>query len=422
MKSLQAVLLPTVFLGVLIGQFFRWDVFPGSSSGILVLDLCLLVICFIGARLLLKSKPQPFLPAPSGWLLIWLGIVLVSFILNAPAHSFSASVIALGYFLRLLLFLAWGLIAYHLVADKPAIALRYLGYLTLGLLVLGAVIVTILPDFSVLVPLGWDPHQSRLTSTWLDPNFFGSFLALVFVFLLAFLPKYWATNRRLGYVVTGLMLLVWIGIYFTFSRSALATVFIGGLVVTILTSWRYVLAFLLLFGLTVMVPSRLQERFSQGVSFGIQSTHMGATADPTADARIESWKKALTITRQSPIYGVGYNFYQFAQSLVEPGDADDIATNRSAAGSDSSLLNILATTGILGLSAFLIFLGLLTATLWRNRRETFCLASLGVLLSWLVSSFLNNSLVYGPIMASAVVIIVLGWRAANQQEALRNEH
>src|SRR3989344_996233 len=55
------------------------------------------------------------------------------------------------------------------------------------LVFLGFVQLLFVPDLLFLTPYGWDPHQTRIVSTFLDPNFMG----IVFVFLASFsLAKY----------------------------------------------------------------------------------------------------------------------------------------------------------------------------------------------------------------------------------------
>src|SRR3990167_11512368 len=55
------------------------------------------------------------------------------------------------------------------------------------LVFLGFVQLLFVPDLLFLTPYGWDPHQTRIVSSFLDPNFIG----IVFVFLASFsLAKY----------------------------------------------------------------------------------------------------------------------------------------------------------------------------------------------------------------------------------------
>jgi putative inorganic carbon (HCO3(-)) transporter len=90
---------------------------------------------------------------------------------------------------------------------------------------------------------------------------------------------------------------------------------------------------------TILFVPRVQERV-----IGIRSV------DETAQLRIVSWENALGIISDHPVFGIGYNLYREAQ--LQAGILKD-PTAHSATGSDSSLLLVTATTGIVGLVAFL---------------------------------------------------------------------
>lgn len=290
-------------------------------------------------------------------------------------------------------------------------------YLAGGLLVLGAVLFVALPDFSPLVPLGWDPHQGRLTSTWLDPNYFGSFLALLFAALLGFERLRRSTPKQTLYWL-GLVAL-WGGMCLTFSRSALVTFAVAGLLVALLTSWRAVLTVIVLTGLVFVLPSRFQERVSEGISFvggGNEVEEEEVQPDPTANARLVSWQKALDVYQLRPVMGVGYNFYPFAQVKIGHASAEGVAQNRSAAGSDSTLLTLLATTGIPGLLAFLAMFVIAWREFWRARKSSaWARAGLGVIAALAVSSVFNNTGLYTHIMIPSLMI--LGAAAAASRHA-----
>ncbi|MFC1622168.1 O-antigen ligase family protein, partial [Patescibacteria group bacterium] len=83
-------------------------------------------------------------------------------------------------------------------------------------------------------------------------------------------------------------------------------------------------------------------------------TRIAGITDPadSASFRLISWKNTWEIAKDNLLFGVGFNAFKFAQEehgFLTP----DSARKYSATGSDSSLLLVLATTGILGLSVFL---------------------------------------------------------------------
>ncbi len=404
-RAIMFGLLALIFLGVVVGQFFRIELFTGSAGGILALDIALAIAAPTVLWGLLTKKIG--LPKRSAW--PWLGafllVAILSFALNAAGRTSEEQLVGLGYLLRLIAYATAFLLGYWFGADHKWLLQRWFAYLLAGLISLGLVILAVMPDFSLLVALGWDPHQWRLSSTWLDPNYFGSFLAMAFVFLLALAPRPWRYNQTRSWLWMIGLLIIWAALYLTFSRSALFTVLVGGVLVSILISWRTFLVFFLLFAITFSLPSRWQDRLNQALTFTKNIDTPTAQADPTANARLDSWKRALEVTAQAPVLGIGYNFYQYAQRDLAIISEETVEQNRSAAGSDSSLLTVLATTGILGATAFIGFLAALAAWLWRRRKAPWALGSLGLLVAWFVSSWFNNTMLYPLILAPSLLIL-----------------
>lgn len=399
--------LAVLCVGVAVGQFFRIEPVSGQTTGLLVIDL-LLAAAVIGAVVTRRAKFE----LPEGrWLLAWGGVAAISAALNAGHYSLSQNFIALAYLARAGLMLSLLPLAYRYL--RPSLLTRNLGWLAAALLILAGVVFVVLPDFAQLAVLGWDPHYYRLTGTWLDPNYFGSFLAILFSFFLAMLHKQWPNKARRWYLLV-LLTALWLGIYFTVSRSALVTALAGSLAVSMFISWRYVAVVAVIFVLTLSFPSRLQERFSYGVSFdsGVR------IEDPTTDARLASWQRAITIGLESPVFGVGYNYYQPAQARILGSASEDLAVNRSSSGSDSSLLNIFATTGLIGLLPFLFFWLRTAARLFSARKDAFVLGAFGVLAAWAVSSFLNNTLFYPLIAVPCLMIVGVALKRAVKNGAI----
>jgi len=96
--------------------------------------------------------------------------------------------------------------------------------------------------------------------------------------------------------------------------------------------------------------------------------------------------------------GVGYN--AFGPAKVRYGFVQDLAS-QSSQGADSSLLLVLATTGVVGAGLYLGFWGFLfleAYALWHTAKETFTrglgLALLGIIPAYLVHSQFVNGLFY----------------------------
>lgn len=414
------LLLAILFSTVLFGQMFRIEVFSGSTGGLLIADGFVLIGLLAGIYLLATRKMTIPFSMPIKWMLGWLVIATISLLINLSGHTLKEDVVGFAYLIRLISYYFLILFGYSVFSAIPKAAVRYLAYLVGILIVLGGIILHVLPDFSILASQGWDPHVNRLTSTWLDPNYFGSFLGLVFAFLLAFAGK---VKKQGGYTfvayVVG-MAVIYGAIYLTYSRSALLTFFIASICVAVYMSWRMVVLVIVLVGFTFVLPSRLQGRISDTVAFtkqqtGIQtgsgtggSSSTPTSSDPTAQARVNSWKRAIEVFKKEPVLGVGYNFYQYEQAENGLISEDAVSKVRGVAGSDSSVLTILATTGLVGCIAFLGFWFFLIREFWSTRKDPYSLGLFGLLIGWMASSFLNNTLLYPLIILPFFILIGIG--------------
>jgi O-antigen ligase len=230
------------------------------------------------------------------------------------------------------------------------------------------------PDLRWLKLFGWDDHLYRLAGTFLDPGFTG--LILVFGFLLSMSKLISTKDKKI------LVLLVFflISIALTYSRASYLALLSGILVVVFLTTdkiKKLALFFILLF--LILIPFLPRPTTTEGVKleriFSIRS-------------RISNYQETLKIWKESPLLGVGFNNICFArQKYLGKGSFD----SHSCSGSDSSLLFILATTGLIG---FITFLYLLTGFAARAKTIPFlaCLAAV------LVHSIFVNSLFYPWVM------------------------
>jgi len=260
--------------------------------------------------------------------------------------------------------------------------------------VLGWVQLLVMPNLGFLERWGWDPHQSRIVSTFLDPNLLGGFLLLGLAMSLGQLLMAKLSSRQKIYW-QGLAALLFISIIFTYSRSSLIGLIVLGLFVS-RRYWKIVILGLVAIILVFALSPRLQERL-QGV----------VTIDDTARYRLESWGKAVNIIKQEPWLGVGYNTLKFSRDRY-----DYQPQSHASSGFDSSLLTIGATTGLLGLAIYLMFL---LATLKWVRQHLVSVFP-GVALAYLmgtgvlfIHSIFVNSWLYSPIMAVGWIMIGLIW-------------
>lgn len=267
--------------------------------------------------------------------------------------------------------------------DKPKL---FLVTVFSGLLLAagGWIQLWIIPDLNSLVKFGWDPHQSRLVSTLLDPNFTGALLVLTLIYLTAYLLDH-RQKRGWGLIILAFL---YLSLVYTFSRSAYLMFLVSFLAIGYLRTWKVALVAVLVFLISLQTQPRVEQRVSGAVQ-----------VDASAEHRLTSWQKAKLIFKSHPILGVGFNNYRFAQlkyRLIQDGP---VPGGHAGAGTDSSFLFILVTTGLAGGLAWAGFLfRILTDLVGRAKNDWLALASLTSFFGIIFHAQFVNSLFYPPIM------------------------
>lgn len=394
---------------VVLGQLVRLPL-PGTETSLLVNDILLPALIVTWALKRLGTR-QWYLPRTALWvpMMLWITAMGLSVIVNHSRYDGPEIFGGALYIIRWIEYAALFFITADFVRRRSSpwrvvVALVWTG---VALSLLGFLQLRIFPDFSFMAPQGWDPHIGRLLSTWFDPNFLAGYLAALISLTLSVA----LVRGRRGlwwWMATAVMTLA---IVLTYSRSGYVALAIGVGLVTMIRSRA--LLYLGLLGLvtTILFIPRVQERV-----IGIRSI------DETAQLRIVSWQNALGIIGDHPVFGVGYNLYREAQ--LQAGILKD-PTAHSATGSDSSLLLVMATTGAVGLVAFVWLLLALAREAWRTAflkelSPEWRAVGLGTMASFaalLVHSQFVNGLLYPHLMQfiwmmAAVVVMV---RPENQQ-------
>lgn len=420
--------LPRLAIGLLgvslaAGQLLRLPL-PGQGGGILLSDLA--VVAVIASAFVHLSKTPGarravvFFLLVSPWLL-WSGWTTA---IHLPQLAFAEQVVTGAYWLRLTAYLLLipALIAVLSQPDLARYARRISG-LTFGFLIsAGFLQLAALPYLNVLHSFGlsgWDPHQWRLVSTWLDPNFLGSALILVgpvsiayFLFQGSRLPPI-ARIAAVGALLTALA--------FTQSRSsfvalALAAFICSPLLIVhgIRQSFHHRMALIALAGLTTVCVGLLICLLGSRAFSGIN--------DPTIQLRLSSLSQGWRIVEQHGLLGVGYNAYQFAAQRA--GFISDF-TVHSRAGSDSSFLNLWATSGIPGVVLFLVPWIAIAVVLRRKLNsvsDPLIVAALIGLAAWLIHGHMVNSVLYPHLLivaAGAIALMLVQEKPPSTLHAIR---
>jgi len=369
-----------------LGQLIRlnFDVF-GARVPIQPLDVVagLSIVWFILGKL---KKPKGLRPI-SAFLLIAAFSLLFSLTIFEPRQLAIGSL----YFLRLLAYASFFLVSYNLVLKNKRLKPRLFHSLIVvsaatGLF--GWIQYFWLPDLRALRFLGWDDHLYRLVGTFLDPGFTG--LILTFGFLLS-LVKFLETKDKRLIVLLAFFLL---SVGFTYSRASYLALLAGSLVAFgVKKRLRQVaVVFLALLFISFLLPRPAGE--------GVKLERLSSVY-----LRLENYQETLKIFKHSPLFGVGYNnLCQARQKYL--GEAD--FTSHACSGSDSSLLLVLATTGVVGL---LVFLNLIYTLVKNAGKEIYGYSFLAVLTALLIHSLFVNSLFYPWVMGYMAILLSVSLRS-----------
>lgn len=405
-----------LILSLTLGQLGRISLF---EVNIYLHDFFVFFFSFFSSFYFLIRKKSLVIPKAFFPIFMFLFIAFVSLINALRWLDFSLWFQSSLYFFRYLLYLSVFFFVYNFfknlsVEEKRVYFRRTIFWLAFSGVILalfGFIQLTVFPDFSKFDPsLGWDPHKNRLASTFFDPNFTGGYLVSRLL-----LPSLLGG----GFLGVLSIILVLLAIFFTFSRSAW-----GMLLVTLIAKEAYaliklkknkMLVNLLLKILIIPIFAFSIYRFVPAVQ-----TRLSGITDPADSARfrLTSWKNALTIARDNFWLGVGFNTYRFAQEKYGFFESNLPLGGHSGSGSDSSLLLVLATSGVLGLLSFLGFYLLLLFDAWRNRTllgSVVFASTLGIL----AQSVFVNSLFYSPILISWWILLGV-YFASEQKKKLRS--
>jgi len=381
----------TAILVTLGGEFARIQI---GGLSLLPLDLLAPAVLGIWALKKVVQKENWQLDAIGGWLIAFWGVAALSLAWNMPELSIGELQEAALHLIRFvsisgLIFVVRD--AVHAECERENV-LKVLLLASALLALSGFVLMRLLPDFAEagLAGLGWDPHIGRLTASWLDPNFAGG----AFAFFLAFAgARFLHTKKAFEQaVLIGLAGILLVALLLTFSRSGLLAFGVAGLILGALRSRSLLIAGIVLGILGTSLSPRLQERLGE---LAQSAASLGDTSqqvlDPTAQLRVDSWHEGWRIFTENPVIGVGYGAYASAQTFSD-------SESHAATGSDSSILNVAATTGAVGLLAFLGLLFSIFQKAWQQRMSW---AGLGLLAGGsglLVHAVFVNSLFFAPLL------------------------
>lgn len=251
--------------------------------------------------------------------------------------------------------------------------------------IFGWVQMAILPDLKILFYIGWDMHLYRLAGAFFDPTFLG----IIIVFgILTSINQFIEVKKRL-YIPIIIFLLV--SLAFTYARACFLALLAGLVVLGFLKRKFKILlgVFIGLVALILILPTsgNLSNKLTRTFSI---------------DARFQNYKEAMIIIKEYPVFGVGYNNFCVARNLYI---GEEPFSSHACSGSDSSLLLLLATTGIVGLMVFVGMIYQIGKVKLDNKIILLILPSMAAIL---VHSLFSNSLFYPWVMGYFFILLAMG--------------
>ncbi|HUD21123.1 MAG TPA: O-antigen ligase family protein, partial [Candidatus Saccharimonadales bacterium] len=430
MKKLFWLLPLGLFAAVFAGQAVRLTFGNNIHEAVSLLNIFLgivnaVALIWLLARCQLRELFRLIWRSPIWkWLLLFEAWALISLILNFGSFTHHQLVVGFLYWLKLATVLHLAYLVYAYWQEEKATFLRYFLVCSGAIILAGYVQLIFLPDFSFMTAYGWDPHMGRMLSTFFDPNYLAAFIVLVQTIILS---KALEAQGKVKFFWWLFFVGAWLALYFTYSRSGWLMGFVALTAVAFQRSWRTSLVIAAIFLVVLLFPNRLSGRISEGLSFFNRTTFsQGATnntslnalsGDESAADRALSLGRAWSLSKRHWLIGVGYNTYGYA-AIKDGLMTGSQQGQMSGMASDSSILNIFATTGIIGLGIYLAFYASLlriSYKLWR-RRQLLGGVIFGYALALLVGSEFNNILFYGLIMACFLVLAALMKGHADRDE------
>lgn len=333
-----------------------------------------------------KLKTPPY----TREIVAFLGVAFFSLIVNYPQVNPLQFLIGSFYFARLVAYFLFYLVLWNLFRDKIWREKLSGLLLTVGFFTafFGYLQYLFFPDLGILSDFGWDPHLFRLAGTFFDPGFAG---VLIVLFMVLLFSRIWG---RIG----GSFLLFPFGLAalaLTYSRASYFAYF---MVATLFYIVRRNLVWFagVVVALAVLIPF-LPKSEGEGVNLARTST---------ISYRVNNYKKSLEVIGKNPVFGVGYNLYRYTQvDAVSTGASQGSIQSHGVSGTDSSLLLVLATTGVAGFVVFLQLVLKMTVGTWKKRGTQLGLALIVSLVAVAAHSLFDNSLFYPWVLGWILILL-----------------
>jgi len=386
------------------------------------------VVPVVSAVYVLLSK-QKVHPLRKHFIYFW-AVCLLSLLLAATRYPLSEVLRGSLYLIRFVSYyflfeMIWNLrnrwIATKNSEFPPIITSWLLGVLSATAL-FGWLQYFLIPDLRWLKMFNWDDHLYRLAGTILDPGFMG--ILMVFGVLITstlllnvqgetstssesinskLTPKKGVTLSIHRCVYGGLSLFFIATLLFTYARASYIALIVGiGVIIFDRIKRRntknvnWIPAFAGMTMLAVLVLGAFIFLLPRTAGEGVKLERLNSIYE-----KGKNYQETLAIFRDYPVFGVGFNTLCSERALRYGGKTFE---SHACSGSDSSILFILVTTGVVGGIVFFNIIVQLIKHISKNVYSQMLMACGPALL---VHSLFLNSLFYPWVMGIFVVLLGL---------------
>lgn len=326
LKGIYVVFLASLVAGQLMSLRFS------SGAAIYTHDVCILLSLLGTAVALRRRRISPVTPILRLPIVMFVLAAVVSLLMQVPVFGAGDIVVSSLYLLRWMVYagMYWMVLQRLVPSSFWEYGLYLLGF---GLAALGIVQFVLYPSLRNLEYLGWDPHYYRVFTTLLDPNFAG------IVFVLALILGVFLWKKHRSDMILGSLFVILAALVLTFSRSSMLALASVVAVYGLRSRHKRKVFLLLIAGIIafVFVPKPGGD------------TLRVFRSDSTI-SRIENWQYGLELFYESPVFGHGFNTLRLLDTSIQ---SENGYFSHGASGIDNGFIMILATTGIVGMMAFL---------------------------------------------------------------------
>lgn len=350
-----------------------------NAVAINLTDIIILPIFFIWLFKIKKSKNY-FLSGP---LVLFTISCFISLIFSFSLFPVNNILIGSLYLFR---FIYYSFLYFVFRDFDEKLHSKVLNYLFLSgiiIIIIGFIQYFLYPNLANLMYQGWDNHIFRLFSTFLDPNFAGTFLVLFFIFI--FILRDQIKFLKNKYILYFLLIANFVAIILTYSRGAILMLGVSCLAYCFVKKNFKLIVFFV--GILIITGIILSPRYY------IENTNLFRMASTTA--RLESIQSAFKIYERNKLFGVGFNNFRYAREKYGYQDLSKFGPSHSGAGTDNSFVLVLVNSGILGILTFIFLqIKLLKLSLMKISSNKLSQVLFVSLIGLIANSMFINSLFY----------------------------